>query len=363
MTRGCSSLAWSWGYYGFDNLGDELILKVLTDELKAREVKVTVLSDNPPKTAQKYGVDAIHRTNLIDIVDVLAQCNLFISGGGGLFQDATGPMSVIYYGGLIRLAHFFEVPVCFWAQGVGPLNRPFSRKFTGKALQKCDCVIVRDEKSATLVEAVAGFRPEITGDPVWLLKLPKAEPSAFEDSQKETYRVGISLRHWPELTESRLQAFADSLRAFLDNQDAQSKEVLLLPFQENEDLHLLQRLADHLKETPNCKLIMIKPMDVLEQLPQCNVLFGMRFHSLILGLLSGIPVYGIVYDPKVASLLEMFNLQGSPVETLEQLNVEEIQHYLDHYPTVDLNPLKKEAAKNFERLQQLLEIPDAELAL
>ena len=31
------------GYYGFDNLGDELILRVLVDELKARDVKITVL--------------------------------------------------------------------------------------------------------------------------------------------------------------------------------------------------------------------------------------------------------------------------------------------------------------------------------
>src|SRR5690606_5710529 len=111
-----------------------------------------VLSNRPEQTKAEYDVDAIHRMNFIDIVDALSQSNLFISGGGGLFQDATGPMSSLYYGGLIHLARFFEVPVCFWAQGVGPLKTSLARKLTASALQQCEKIAVRDEASAELVD-------------------------------------------------------------------------------------------------------------------------------------------------------------------------------------------------------------------
>ncbi|MBY0405121.1 MAG: hypothetical protein K2X66_14570, partial [Cyanobacteria bacterium] len=65
------------GYYGFDNLGDELILQVFTQQLMNGQynqpVSITVLSKNPEKTAQKYGVSAINRMGFKEIYHALKQ--------------------------------------------------------------------------------------------------------------------------------------------------------------------------------------------------------------------------------------------------------------------------------------------------
>jgi len=355
------------GYYGFDNLGDELILRVLVDELKAHQVQITVLSQNPEKTAQQYGVQAIKRTNVLAIIDALAQTNLFISGGGGLFQDATGPMSAIYYGGLIRLAHFFDVPVCFWAQGVGPLRRLMSRRMTASALKRCEVVTVRDEGSAALIQKLTGSRPEITADPVWLLNTGKKHPESprnLNDKHKrhEPWRVGISLRPWHELTEARQQALADSLKTLAQSVDC-PVEFWLLPFQKEEDTHLLKHFGERFGPSEKFKLVFIPPDQVMEKLGQCHAIIGMRFHSLILGLLHHIPVYGLVYDPKVASLLEMFQLQGTRIDALETIQAKNIKHYFEHYTPVDLQPLKQQSKRNFQILNRLLDIPEGELVI
>jgi polysaccharide pyruvyl transferase CsaB len=354
------------GYYGFDNLGDELILRVLVDELKAHKVNITVLSQNPKKTAAEYGVEAIKRTSFIDIVDAFTKANLFISGGGGLFQDVTGPLSAVYYGGLIHLARFFEVPVCFWAQGVGPLNRKFSRNMTASALKKCEVITVRDEKSAQLVESLIRHRPEITADPVWLLNARKKKMD-LQKKQKYVkpsgpWRVGISLRSWPELTEEGLHSLARCLHA-MASKSGRSVEYWLLPFQKAEDQQLLETLAGFLRAAPDAKAILVPPDDVLKRIEECDVLFGMRFHSLILGLLSQVPVYGLIYDPKVATLLEMFGLPGIPVAELKNIDAVEVQTALANYPTVDLKPFKQKSRRNFQILNRLLEIPEAELVL
>lgn len=350
------------GYYGFDNLGDELILKVLTDELKEQGVRITVLSNNPKKTAEKYGVQAIHRMNFIDIVDALAQANLFISGGGGLFQDATGPMSPLYYGGLIHLADFFEVPICFWAQGVGPLRRPFSQKITATVLQKCDAIVVRDEKSAQLIEQISGLEPEVTADPVWLLKLPKAtaEPVVKKNKKQAVpFRLGISLRPWPALTEARLQHLGALLLKWASSME-QPVELLLLPFQKQEDTHLLDELAKSL-QSEQISVRNIASDQVLYTIKNCDAMLGMRFHSLILGLLADIPVYGLIYDPKVDSLLKMFELEGTRIEEIENLSTEQLHGVFAHPKPVDLKPFKKESRRNFKILHKLLNIPEAEL--
>jgi polysaccharide pyruvyl transferase CsaB len=355
------------GYYGFDNLGDELILRVLVDELKSHSVQITVLSQNPVKTAQQYGVEAIQRTNFIDIVDALAKANLFISGGGGLFQDATGPMSAFYYGGLIHLAHFFEVPVCFWAQGVGPLRRKLSRQMTASAMKRCEVITVRDQGSTALVAELTGLQPEMTADPVWMLNTGKKrfdEGRNWKDKHKrhEPWRIGLSLRPWPELTEERLEALASCLIDLTQKADC-PVEFWLLPFQKKEDTHLLEAFANRLTHAPRCKTVFVSPADVLEKVGQCQAIVGMRFHSLILGLLHHIPVYGLVYDPKVASLLEMFRLQGTRIDALETMQSLAIKDYFEHYPEVDLQPMKLQSKRNFQILNQMLDIPEGELLI
>ncbi|WP_303674591.1 polysaccharide pyruvyl transferase CsaB [Vampirovibrio chlorellavorus] len=366
------------GYYGFDNLGDELILKVLVDELKDRGVKITVLSQNPKKTTAQYGVNAIKRTSFIDIVDALASANLFISGGGGLFQDATGPMSALYYGGLIHLARFFDVPVVFWAQGVGPLRKALSRKMTAAALRKCEKIMVRDEKSALLVQELTGEKPEITADPVWLLRNPLAEKAAAPSKRasaeaarasrscdatpSEAWTVGVSLRPWHELNAQRLNALADCLNA-LAQQHEGPVCFRLLPFQKKEDTELLEGFAKQLKSTSRISVSLVPPEGVLDSLAGCDVILGMRFHSLILGLLFNIPVYGLVYDPKVASLLSMFNLQGTTIAGLKAISPDAIKTALEQYPKVDLKPFQQKSRKNLTALERLLDIPAARLAL
>ena len=76
------------GYYGFNNCGDEAILKSMVRAFKEKipQIKIVVLSQNPVQTYQTYQVKAINRLHLISILNCLRDTNLFISGGGGLLQ-------------------------------------------------------------------------------------------------------------------------------------------------------------------------------------------------------------------------------------------------------------------------------------
>ena len=76
------------GYYGFDNIGDESILRTLVSSLREHipDCSLTVLSHNPASTREKYGVEAVERMSPMAILRAVKKCDMLISGGGSLLH-------------------------------------------------------------------------------------------------------------------------------------------------------------------------------------------------------------------------------------------------------------------------------------
>jgi polysaccharide pyruvyl transferase CsaB len=352
------------GYYGFDNLGDELILQVLVSQLKQHSVHIIVLSQNPEATSRQYNVRSVKRSSVVEVLRALSKANLLISGGGGLFQDVTSMKSPLYYGAIIHLARFLRVPVCFWAQGVGPLSGKLSQLVFRSSLLCCKAITVRDAASAMLVQSITGKTPRVTADPVWLLDWPAAEHATGTNAQVP-FKIGISLRSWPALTPERLQQLACLLTDISSSRQlGQAVEFWLLPFQKEEDEGLLGQLATQLEDlNPDVLIQRVPSAHLMEKIPQCHALIGMRFHSLVLALLLDIPMFGLSYDPKVDTLLSQFNLPGVRIERMETLSADVLETALKTPCHADLTPLKERSLINFKIIESFLKIPQAELAL
>ena len=138
------------GYYGADNFGDESILEVLIQRLKKDEADITVLSTNPEKTAETHGVNSVHSFKLGKVMNALSKCDILVSGGGSLLQDATSLKSLFYYLWVIFMAQFYKKQVLIFAQGIGPINNKVGEFFTKKLLKNCRWISVRDDKSLFL---------------------------------------------------------------------------------------------------------------------------------------------------------------------------------------------------------------------
>lgn len=306
------------GYYGFHNLGDELILQVLTQALKELNAQVTVLSAHPAHTEKTYGVKAIPRMSPGAILKALSNATHFISGGGGLFQDTKGPLSTLYYGGLIQLAKWLGKPVSFWRQGIGPLKGGLARGWTAHVLRQCDHLSVRDEAGADLIESLTDNRPDVAPDPVWALQMPAAKASSTD---AKTFKIGLSVRNHASLTKPVLDHLIKLLAKLPSQLPDKEIEFILMPCQVGQDQPPLKMIHEALKfetDTPiQCRWV--APEQVAETIPQCDLVIGMRFHSLVLALLAGVPVYGLIYDPKVENLLDALGQKGSSVKGLTHM--------------------------------------------
>ena len=134
------------GYYGFDNAGDDAVLFAIVQALREiiPDVDITVLSNQPEKTAQQFGVKAVDRWGKTSLPKAIKDCDVLISGGGSLLQDVTSKNGILYYLGVIKLAQMMRKKVIVYAQGIGPVNEPRNRALVAKILNKVQAITVRD---------------------------------------------------------------------------------------------------------------------------------------------------------------------------------------------------------------------------
>lgn len=290
------------GYIGFDNFGDEAILKVLIDNLKKNGAeKITAISSNPQKTAKLYKINSVGMFNFFKAIN---KADVLISGGGSLLQDITSLKSLIYYLFIIIYAITLNKKVIIFAQGFTPFRTKIGKFFTKFVLKNCSKIYVRDKKSQEILEEMQ-IKSELITDPVF----------GFDKKNylKEN-AIGIQLRNFPTLTETFLENLANKIKENFYN-----KEIKLLSLQDTQDYYILEDFAKKL-ENREIKTTIYKNLsveDVIKEISKLEYLIGMRFHSLLIGAKNNVKLLGINYDIKVENLA---NNIGFPIINLNQID-------------------------------------------
>ena len=301
------------GYYGFDNIGDESILRTLITSLREKipDCSLTVLSHNPAATKEKYGVEAVDRMAPMAILRAVRHCDMLISGGGSLLQDVTSNRSIRYYLAIIRLAKFFRKKVFIYSQGIGPINRETNRRAAAKVLKRADGIVVRDERSAALLEEIGIAREKvaITADPVIRMKKPDKSVGAEILARAGAKREGKLTVGWAIRERNRDSAFVrevtECIRWLKETYDAES---VLIPFHYEEDREVCAEIAQRAGESAKCLTEKYLSEDMLSIIGNMDVLVGVRLHSLIYAAIMGVPLIGVSYDPKCTAFLNSIGL-------------------------------------------------------
>ena len=313
------------GYYGFDNIGDESILRTLITSLREKipDCRLTVLSHNPASTREKYGVEAVERMSPGAILRAVRQCDMLISGGGSLLQDVTSSKSIHYYLFIIRLAKLLGKKVFIYSQGIGPIDHAFNRRATARALKKADGIVVRDERSAKLLEQI-GLPQErivITADPVIRMKRPDRTVGREILARAGIKKDGRLTVGWAIREKNRDSTFVreitECIRWLRENYDAES---VLIPFHYEEDREVCSVIAERTNGAAKCLSEKYLSEDMLSIIVNMDVLVGVRLHSMIYAAIMGVPIIGVSYDPKCTAFLNSVGLDS--LSTRESFSAE-----------------------------------------
>lgn len=315
------------GYFGFDNSGDDAILKAMVENLKREnDLELTALSKDPEKTSKAYEIKAVNRFSLKEVGREMKETDIFVFGGGSLLQDITSSRSLYYYLFLLKLANHYKKPVFIFANGIGPINKGFNRRLTKRLLDKAAFITLRDQSSFNFVRAlgVSNKNIEVTADPVFMIE-SSSEARVDEILKEQGIELsknvlGISIRQWPDSP-----MLARELAKFCDGLIGEDLDILIVPMHYPYDVEYSEQIKV-LSKNKRIHIINSKyeVEDLIGLLKKCQLVLAMRLHALIYSAKANVPIIGLIYDPKVAGLVDELSIREYiRVEDLNRENLKD----------------------------------------
>jgi polysaccharide pyruvyl transferase CsaB len=231
----------------------------------------------------------------------------------------------------MRLAQWMGLTTIAWAQGIGPLNRPFTRWIAQQTFDRCTVVSVRDRGSAALL-AGWGTAFTLAPDPVWAMEATPV-PGLWD---LPAPRVAVNLRTHPLLTTERLHNLTQALISF---QKATQTCILLVPFQQSRDLAIAQAIQPQLPGVSRI-LALQDPQQLKGIFRGVEMAIAMRFHALIMAAAQECRCFALSYDPKVRQLMDDLAMPGWELATIPDQSNQICQTWLEHY--ANGNPLSSD---------------------
>lgn len=303
------------GYFGFGNFGDEVLLHVLVKDLiKAGFEKslISAISNNPDSTSKSHNINSINRWNFFEVAQAIISNDVLIFIGG-LFQDKTSLKSFYYYYLILFFANFFNKDVVFYGAGIGPVIDGTAKSLLKKELGKVKYITVRDSASASYTNKDSFSITTI--DPAWSVKINEKPTDKVKNINWQEPVFAVCLRNDKTLKQSHLKIFAEKFSRML----LQMKEwqILFIPCMPAQDLSVTYELYELVaNKSGENKVFILEDFENLNIEDQisiiggCDLLFGMRYHALLICTSNESPVFGIKIDDKIKSLIEFSGQVG-----------------------------------------------------
>lgn len=348
------------GYYGFNNNGDDALLKALTEDVRRKmpDARITVLSNSPEETRRLYRTDAVSRKNAFAVFNALKKSKVLLSGGGSLLQDETSSKSLWYYLAVIKAAKMCSLRVMQYANGFGPVTKPLNIRLTARVINECvDVITLRETASLKTMEKIGiKVKKSVTADPAMLLSGADGE-SVARLFERENIPPGdymtLSVREWKKNAPDFEENVAAAVKSFAEDKGL---NVILIPMQQPNDAPISRKIASLIGARAFLPKERLEIEDVIGIVKGAKLNCAMRLHALIYSVSKCVRTVALRYDPKVDGFMEYVGLKN--IVNVENLTEKELYATLNSafsQNPPDCERLVKKAEENTFAAIRLLE--------
>ncbi|MEA4814741.1 MAG: polysaccharide pyruvyl transferase CsaB [Oscillospiraceae bacterium] len=296
------------GAYGRGNSGDDAILEAITCELRSidPDMPIHVLSRDPMQTKLQCRCGAVYTFNILRWIMLMCKSRLYINGGGSLIQDITSSRSLYFYLFTISMAKILGNRVQMYGCGIGPIITDKHLACAGRILnRRVDVITLREPNSMSELERMKVNNPRviIAADPTLTLE-PAGENTVNSMLLASGVPIGgkyaaFVLRRWPGFEEKtgEIAKAADYIY------EKYGCTPVFLPIERPMDVEAAKIVAAKMTKPYYLMENAGAGRSVIGVLSRMQVAVSMRLHGLVFAAAQGVPLVGIVYDPKVSSFL------------------------------------------------------------
>lgn len=294
------------GYYGFGNMGDELLLRAAAQRCRREFCSdfVHALTKNGKRDAERFGIICKKRSSPLGILCEIASARRVIFGGGTLLQSSSSLRSMLYYTSLAALARLFGKECLLWGSGIGRCEGRIFSLLCKLALRCCTLVEARDVRSFCLAKYFSYSERRILPVVSRGRDLAEQKRERYSDERRCEYLLHSLFKGdippfvvaTPKATKSLEEL--SRLSGELARAASRGYSVLAVPMFEAEDLGVCEALA-------SCKAISAKLLrgicfdDLVEICRRAEMVYSMRLHGLIAAKLAGTEYLALGSDVKL----------------------------------------------------------------
>jgi len=312
-----------WGYYGYQNTGDEFMLSVLKSFLKKLfpQSSIKVISANPSFTEKIHRLESVYNSfavksgilpfickRLLDFKAIL-KCDVFIFGGGTFLTNPEGinTKSLLVHLINIIFARSAGKKIMFLGVGAENLKTKKDRLIVRLMFLFVHKAFLRDSESIELLKniGISQNKLVLSSDLAYMYKM---KPKALQNNgRKKAAICPFAFFKNIERNDLKHQKMLSSFRKLIAELVSLNFEVHLIPFQDDKtisDFSFIQGIYNGLKSRKGVIVHKYRHdfAETLNLVRDMDVLIGMRFHSIVFSIISGVPFLALEYSGKIKSL-------------------------------------------------------------
>lgn len=316
------------GNYGNDNNGDEAILLSLVKQVTAtfgiETNQLTIFSNNPQQTSERYGVDSYplyyrkgsapktffetYKQNR----PIVKKLDLLIIGGGGILMDLYRTEAPLY-GSYAMMAKQSKTPYVVYGCGAGPLQTNLGKWFIRNMCKYAQNVSVRDPESAQLLKSIGVTKQvDVIGDPAFSLRDGQAQPKTSSPKKIGVTAVPYyNADYWPEGNEELYNNYITGMAKNLDKlAEGNDVDITFFATKFPQDANVTKDIQQLMTQSAKTSIMdeNLLPSDILKVTEQQDIVIGTRLHSLILATCTETPIMAISYHHKVNDFMNLAEL-------------------------------------------------------
>ena len=306
-----------YGWFGENNLGDELLLKSTLELFDPKKFKCYVMGTKPKKvyknhkniylaaTSFSMNLKKIVRTLVISPISsirCLHECDILVVAGGGALSDwnLSSTRDLFF---LINYFHKKNKKIFLFGIGAGPFLYGGNNGEFLEVLSKANFISTRDAYSYDLLKSI-GLKNIVKSNDLAIYSEYALNKNIYP---KKIKKIGIVL---VPVCQKDIKIYTELKRqiSLLIKELSSKYEVSIIEFQKEYDNDFVNSL-DFDRKKVKVYSESNNIWNIIKYVDDQDLIIGMRYHSLVLAIELKKYLIPIVYHSKSQELCKEFNLE------------------------------------------------------